>query len=166
MNIRRINSNEGNLIKELRIAAISDSPLAFGESLEEAQTKLDREYAASAKLRAVSDSDAFFVVEDQRKYIGIIGAFFENGTNKPFISSMWVHANNRKSNVGAELFFTAKSWLSDRGAKTIHAWVAQDNIVAMSFYKKLGFRATTEIAVMPNDSSRQEIKFIYEVWAT
>jgi|TARA_B110000908_G_C9940445_1_gene308014 GNAT superfamily N-acetyltransferase len=163
MIVRRIKSSEGDLIKELRIAAITDSALAFGESLAEAEKRTKKEYESSAKLRAQSNTDAFFVAEDCNDCIGIIGAFFENDTNKPFISSMWVQPSKRKLKVGAKLFLTAKEWLFERGATKIHAWVAQDNIGAINFYKKLGFIASKETDAMPNNSTRLDTVFIYEI---
>ena len=161
--IRRINTNEGALIRALRISALLDAPSAFGETIEEAKNKTKEQYEASAQLRANSDSDAFFVAEDSGRYVGMIGAFFENESGKPFISSMWVSPDKRRANTGAALFSIASIWLKARGAQEINAWVAIDNMIAIKFYERLGFVGSNIVEAIPADKTRDERIYVYVV---
>ena len=69
----------------------------------------------------------------------MIGAFFDNKTGKPFISSMWVTPELRRGGLGAQLYQAASAWLRAREVTEINAWVPTDNCSAIKFYENLGF---------------------------
>lgn len=93
----------------------------------------------------------------------MIGAFFDNATSRPFISSMWVSPAFRRNGVGIWLFLAAKEWLQNRGAQEVNAWVVTENSQAISFYESLGFVATENIEPLPSDSSLVERLYVYSV---
>ena len=49
MTIRRIRADEGLRLRAIRLAAIADAPMAFGETLDGARVPGEAEYAARAR---------------------------------------------------------------------------------------------------------------------
>jgi GNAT superfamily N-acetyltransferase len=160
MLIRRIQVNEGAIIRQLRLAALADAPAAFGGSYAQAEMQTEDEYAEIAFLRATSNSDAIFIAQMPSGFGGMIGAFFDNKTRKPFISSMWVTPELRRGGLGAQLYQAASKWLRVRGAVEINAWVATDNYSAIEFYESLGFVAKDTFAPLPSDLERTEQLYV------
>ncbi len=90
----------------------------------------------------------------------MIGAFFDNKTGKPFISSMWVTPELRRNGLGAQLYQAASEWLRARGAAEINAWVATDNYSAIAFYENLGFHGSDVFEPLPSDLERREQLYV------
>ena len=132
-------SDEGAIIRQLRLAALADTPTAFGGRYPLAEKQTEDEYREMAFLRATSNSDAICVAQMPRGFGGMIGAFFDNKTGKPFISSMWVTPELRRGGLGAQLYQAASAWLRAREVTEINAWVPTDNCSAIKFYEHLGF---------------------------
>jgi GNAT superfamily N-acetyltransferase len=160
MRVRRIQNEEGSLVQALRLAALSDSPKAFGGTYEQAIALSGEEYEIVARSRASSETDAIFIAIELEEPVGMIGAFFDISTSQPFISSMWVAPHFRRAGVGRQLFQTAQNWLRDRGAQKVNAWVVTNNSPAISFYESLGFVASEQVAPLPSDNSLVEQLYV------
>ena len=161
--VRRIEQAEASVARQLRLSALSESPKAFGGTYEDALSRTQRDYEIFASSRATSDINALFIAIDSNEPVGMIGAFFDNATSLPFISSMWVSPACRRTGVGKWLFLAAKEWLQGRGAQEVNAWVVTENSQAISFYETLGFVATEVCEPLPSDSSLVERLYIYSV---
>lgn len=140
--VRRIEQTEVSVARQLRLSALSESPKAFGGTYEDALSRTQTEWEIFASSRATSDTDALFIAIESNEPVGMIGAFFDNATSLPFISSMWVSPALRRTGLGNRLFLAAKEWLQGRGAEEVNAWVVTENSQAISFYGSLGFVAT------------------------
>ena len=140
----------------LRLTALSESPDAFGSTYEQARSLTADAYDEFASSRSESDTDALFIAIDQDEPLGMIGAFFEKTTGRPFISSMWVRPDLRRCGIGRELFLLARDWLLQAGATEVHAWVVCDNDRARPFYQSLGFAGTSEFDQLPSNPELRE----------
>ena len=60
MEVRRIRPDEGPVLRAVRIAALTDTPSAFGASLADTLTLTDAEWAARARRGAAGDEIATF----------------------------------------------------------------------------------------------------------
>jgi len=160
MQVRRILENEASIVRSLRLSALSDSPKAFGGSYEEAFAQTQEEYEVFARARARSETDALFIAVELDERVGMIGAFFDNITSLPFISSMWVAPHYRRAGVGRQLFLTAQDWLHSHGAQGVNAWVETKNCTAILFYESLGFLASNKFEPLPSDMSRMEQLYV------
>ena len=162
MKIRKIKSTEGLLLRELRLSALADSPHAFGVKLSDEEMKPMHEYSLSAEKHATSESSTTFIALDDNIPIGQIGAFFEKSSGKPFICAVWVIPTHRRLGVGRQLISTAMTWLTERGAHDIYAWVANTNTKAIEFYQSIWFQSTDEQQPLPSDADIMETLFTYE----
>lgn len=154
MEVRRLRKNEGEVLRALRLAALRESPSAFGGSLEVEESLPLSEFSQMAEERSISERDAIFVATNGAEYIGLIGAFFDNHSGEPFISSMWVAPSHRRKGIGAMLVRAAQRWLASLGATKVYARVTSTNRSAIIFYESLGFEATDIVERLPSNPQR------------
>ncbi|MGG1946570.1 GNAT family N-acetyltransferase [Trinickia sp. NRRL B-1857] len=145
LTVRRIAADQGATFRELRVASLRDAPDAFAETLEEALSERAETFDAAAARYASSESSATFILYTEGHPAGLIGAYFDDTSErKPFVCALWVAPAVRHLRGGELLVNTATAWLAERGATEIYAWVADANRTAMRFYEALGYGPTGE----------------------
>jgi ribosomal protein S18 acetylase RimI-like enzyme len=143
LNVRGLEAGQGPLYRELRIAALRDAPYAFGSRLEDVLATDPAAFDESARRFAGSESTTSFVLYSNDEPVGLIGAFFEDSAERrAFVCALWVRPAVRHLRGGELLVSTAVSWLEQRGARSVYAWVADANARARIFYEHLGFIVT------------------------
>ncbi|MFC4161527.1 GNAT family N-acetyltransferase [Chitinimonas lacunae] len=143
--IRPIRAQDGAALREVRLAALADAPEAFQARLEDEAARPEQEWAAMATLHAASADTTTFLLWQNSRPVGMIGAFFDQGRrDRAYICAMWVAPALRRGGAGGRLVDTAARWLAERGASRVLAWVADSNIGALRFYESLGFVDTKE----------------------
>ena len=136
-NIRLLNRHDAAIFRSIRLEAVQDSPLAFAESVAEANDKslIDFENYLDSHGRG----DFVLGDFDGEKLIGVIG-FFRSAHRKHFhkgtIWGMYVTPAYRSRGVGAALFKTR----SLTGLRQINLTVTSGNAAAKRLYEKAGFR--------------------------
>jgi len=163
MEVRRLRKNEGDVFRALRLSALRESPLAFGGSYEAERSLPPSEFSSVAEDRAISERDAIFVATNEAEFVGLISAFFDNESDEPFISSMWIAPSHRRKGLGAMLVRTAQLWLASLGAEEVYAWVTSTNTNAITFYESLGFEATDTTKQLPSNPSLVERLYILRI---
>jgi hypothetical protein len=94
--ISKIQATDGNLLRAIRLAALSDSPDAFGARYEDEAQKPVSEFEQTAIEHAESESSTTFLAKESGAAIGQIGAFFQKPTGRAFICAMWVSPEVRR----------------------------------------------------------------------
>lgn len=139
VSVRRLDADEGELLRRLRLAALGDSPAAFGQSLENASAQPEEEWAAAARASSAGDRRAWFVAFDHGHPVGLV-----QGRRRPphdcLVFSMWVEPGTRRSGVGRALLHAIDDWARDWGAHKVVLWVIGGNDGALRFYERIGFR--------------------------
>jgi len=157
--IRRINSDEGNLLRKVRLAALENAPYAFGAKLSDELNKPLSSFNEAAQRNSTSELSATFLALHCNEPIGQIGAFVTGG--KAFICAMWVASDYRRQKVGKNLFIIASGWLYDINENMIFAWVADTNEAAKMFYRELGFEPTEVKQSLPSNPTESETLYAY-----
>lgn len=125
----------GALQKETRLAALLDTPTAFGVSYQTAITNSEEQW----KQRASSETcPRFWLAFNDDKAIGMIGAGVDQ-TERYNLIAMWVEPESRNLGVAESLVNAVKSDAILSGYKQVFLDVSQDNVKASRFYKKHGF---------------------------
>lgn len=133
--IRATEERDWIILKETRLAALLDTPTAFGVSYQTAITNSDEQW----KQRASSETyPRFWLAFNDDKAIGMIGAGVDQ-TDRYNLIAMWVEPELRKLGVAKSLVNAVKSDAIDRGFKQVFLDVSPDNVKATRFYKKHGF---------------------------
>jgi ribosomal protein S18 acetylase RimI-like enzyme len=146
------------------LAALSDSPSAFGSSLEAESRRPDNEWEARAHAGAAGvDRVTFFALIDD-KIVGLIGGFRPDPDDGVVeLVSMWAAPECRRTGVGRALVGAVVRWAREARAGTVCLWVTVGNVPALRLYESLGFRETGEVQPLPSDLSREEARMTLEL---
>jgi len=135
MKIRATEEQDWMILKEIRLAALLDSPTAFGVSYQTAITNSDEQW----KQRASSETQPkFWLAFKDEKAIGMIGAGVDQ-TDRYNLIAMWVEPASREFGVAERLIDAVKFDAINNGFKQIFLDVSRDNLKASRLYKKHGF---------------------------
>ena len=151
MIIRRVKEEDGVLLREIAIRMYSDSPDAFSETLEEAKQRTAKQWDSRAKWLADSPDAIGLIAYDDNWpcgfIMGLVGSFI-NGSmdwrcrDSVTIAKTWVDPTARRKSIASALTDTVKDWACEKGVKRLELQVTENNEVAKSFYKHLGFTDT------------------------
>jgi ribosomal protein S18 acetylase RimI-like enzyme len=148
--IRRAESGDESLLLKIRLEALSESPDAFGSTL-------DRERARTpADWQKWLSPSATFVLETNTDPQGIV-AGVPDATDPAVVHlmAMWVHPALRGSGAASALVRSVLAWAEGCGASSVRLDVIEGNDRACGLYEREGFRATGHITVRPRDGARE-----------
>lgn len=148
--IRRAESGDEPLLRQIRLEALSEAPEAFGSTLdrERARTLVDWQKWLSPS--------ATFVLETATGPKGI-AAGVPDSTDPAVVHlmAMWVHPALRGSGAASALVQAVLAWAEGRGASSVRLDVVDGNDRARRLYERHGFEVTGQIAMRPRDSARE-----------
>lgn len=158
--VRRIESDEAEVYRAVRLAALEESPAAFATTLDaatgfESDVWEERVRTASVGIHSV----IFLAFDDQESPIGMV-AVLEGDPERTTaeLVSMWVAPSGRRQGVGASLVERAVSWAAESGFGRVELWVTEGNHAAEALYRKLGFVVTGDVKPLPSDPCKDEVR--------
>jgi GNAT superfamily N-acetyltransferase len=159
VSLRRVGPEQWREWREVRLAALADSPEVFSEG----QGKVG-DYDEAAWHEQLNDSYGVWVlaVADSGtgpQPVGQIGAWVPMG-NTPTLVQTWVHPSWRGRQVGDALVAEVLSWARERQHERIDLWVLENNLPARQLYQRHGFTATGEYVPCPDGPRLREERMI------
>jgi GNAT superfamily N-acetyltransferase len=136
--IRRIAADEGLVLRDLRLRSIADAPNAFGQPLEEARGRPEREWLRIARQSSRGDNRTWLLAETDDCTVGLV----QGRKRRPrtlLLFSMWVDPSVRRLGVGRALIESLEAWGGGWNAAETILWVYGKNADAFRFYRDLGF---------------------------
>jgi len=131
------------------MAALRDSPDAFGSTLEEAASRTE------AGWRNQLLSVVTFVAVLEGADTGLArGAPHDTDPSTAFLLSMWVSPPFRRRGIGARLIQSVAGWARSAGFCRLVLDVADDNLPAIALYSRMGFTPTGETGSLPPPRDR------------
>ncbi|HEX3355588.1 MAG TPA: GNAT family N-acetyltransferase [Tepidisphaeraceae bacterium] len=156
--LRPMTALDAEVFRDVRLRALSDTPLAFGSTHAKESLCTPEEWAARAKKWGEGNDAISFLAFDQDHCCGIIGCFKdEEKSSHACIVSMWVAAEARRQGVGAHLVKSVEEWARRHGFEQLVLDVTDINTAAITFYQRLGFEFTGETKPYPNDPTLREL---------
>ena len=138
--IRQANIADAAALRELRLEALQNRPIAFASDYEEeSQYPLLR---TEERLRDQSTSATFVAVADS-KLIGMMGIFQYNHRNvkhNGMIVAVYVQPAWRGKNISGQMIEICMNWARERSIKFIKLGVESRNISAINSYLRAGFK--------------------------
>lgn len=146
--IVRLQVDEVARLKALRLAALKDSPSAFGTTLQEAEGWSDSSWLEQLRRLAT------FVCVSGGSDCGVVRGTREG--DAAWLISMWVAPGMRGRGVAVALGKTVVNWARASGATRLLLDVTEGNAAAVATYRRLGFEPTGEAGTLP--SPREHLK--------
>ena len=150
MGLRLGQAGDEALLRDLRVAALTDSPAAFGSTLQ-------REHARSVDdwRRWFSPGVTLLWRDESGAGGGLVAAVVDAACGRAELMSMWVRPDLRGHGVGDALVGAVVQWSQHRGLSLL-LHVVEDNGASVELYVRHGFQATGEVRARP-DGVRESI---------
>ena len=156
MDIRRLGSGDGALLRDVRLRALEEAPYAFSSSYAREAALGAGFWTARVAESEAATTGAIFVALDAGRGVGMAGGFFpEDSPADAMLWGMWVEPSARQRGVGRELLRAVANWATDTGAERLRLALAQDEASrpAAALYRTLGFAETGEAEPLESDPS-------------
>jgi ribosomal protein S18 acetylase RimI-like enzyme len=155
MEIRRLRTDEADLLRDVRLRALADAPWAFGSSHA-------RELAYTAERWqwfADQTDAATYVATEGDAAVGMAGGFVPEGGDGVQLWGMWVAPEARGRGLGRGLVEAVLAWARERGAPALVLEVTDTEAArpAAALYRSLGFEPTGERAALDSDPELETI---------
>lgn len=141
VDIRRIAEGDGPLLREVRLAAIADSPGAFTTNLEAARARPVEAWSRVAEAHSGADDQATWFAEVDEATAGMVSAF-RTDDGAVTLTSLWSAPGFRRIGVADALVAAVRAWAVAVGAGEVRQWLVERNAHARAFHEALGFVPT------------------------
>jgi len=133
--IRRLVAADWAVLRQVRLAALADTPYAFSSTLERELSLDERQW------RAWIASAAYFMAWRDGQPAGLAAGLPGAGDAWRLVS-MWVSPQARGSGIADGLVQAVCACAQASGAALISLWVTDVNARAWAFYRRMGFAST------------------------
>ena len=141
--VRQFAPDEWDLYRSLRLAALEESPDAFGSTLAHEHARADADWASRLSRGAMSARELPLVAEVNKEPSGLAWVWLEDDHGKvAHLYQMWVEPEKRGQGVGRALLDAAIAWARSIGAEALALDVTTGNSKAARLYEAAGFVAT------------------------
>jgi ribosomal protein S18 acetylase RimI-like enzyme len=155
VSIRFLSASEWRLLRDARLAALSESPRSFLSSYERERGFGEDEW------RAELAHGNWLVYLHGEEVRAILGATPEPdvATDDRYLSYLWVTPDARRSRIATRLVTQMLDRLRAEGVARAWLWVVSGNDAARALYSKLGFRPSGDQQPLGHDPERHEDRF-------
>lgn len=150
-----LTADDWTVWRELRIAALTDAPDAFGSRLADWQGEGDREERWRGRL-SIPGSHHLAAVLDG-KPVGMISGVPGPDRGVVKLISMWVSKDARGQGVGDHLLGAVEQRARRTGADALQLAVRPGNGNAIALYRRNGFRDTGPVGEVLPDGRREHV---------
>ncbi|MDW3217618.1 MAG: GNAT family N-acetyltransferase [Acidimicrobiales bacterium] len=153
--VRRIQADDVDLLRRVRLAALADTPSAFAKSYDEESGYPDEFWAERARSNASGAAHTTFFAFDGEACVGLVGGHAAVDGDHVDLVSMWTDPAARGTGVGAALVVAVLDWADGRA---VELWVTRGNDAALRLYERCGFAETGDHQPLPSDPCKDEIR--------
>ena len=160
LEIQRLSLNEGERLRQLRLASLEDAPDAFSSTFQEAVV-LPKDLWFQ-QLQALPTFVAVLNGVDS----GIVRSspHLENA-DVAYLISMWVAPTARGQGVGDALIDAVIDWARSSSYTRLLLDVGNNNSFAITLYKRKGFKTTGMTSCLPPPREQiQEQEMSLDLW--
>lgn len=159
MRIRKLESHEITLHRELRLRALRDSPESFRDTAEEVEERPSSYWEDLTRSVTEPDRNVMFLACDGDAVFGsIYGVRDRENRDVARIGGTWVSPSHRRRGVGRELLEAVVSWAREHGFGRLALWAPSANAAALALYRQAGFKKTGRRKPLRNNSSHEAVE--------
>ncbi len=136
--VRRAVIGDEQVLRALRLQALTDSPQAFGSTYERELARTTEDWQ-----RWLAPGVTFILEASGGEPRGLVaGSRDPEDSSVVHLIAMWVHPDLRGTGAADALVFYVQAWGSQVGATQVRLNVVESNSRARRCYERAGFRAT------------------------
>lgn len=159
MRIRKLESHEIALHRELRLRALRDSPESFADTAEEVEQRPSSYWEDLTRSVTEPDRHIMFLAYDGDAVVGsIYGLRDRERRDVARMGGTWVAPSHRRRGVGRELLEAVVSWAREHGFSRLALWAPSANAAALALYRQAGFKNTGRRRPLRNNSPREAVE--------
>lgn len=157
--VRRIRADEHAALRAVRLAALRDSPPAFGSTYQAEAAHPTQHWAERARHSSAGDESATFFATVDERIVGLVGAYRPSRAEAVVeLVSMWIAPDIRRSGAARQLVDAVLEWARVGSAASVELWVTQGNDPALELYRCAGFRETGDHRALPSHPCKDEVR--------
>lgn len=161
VSIRRITPDDGPDLRAVRLAALADTPSAFGSTFTEEAARTDAEWSDRAQWASAGVERITLLAHRGDRVVGIAGGYREEiQSTEVHLVSMWTAPEVRRCGLGRLLVGAVIDWAADTAAASVGLWVTRGNAPAQLLYESMGFSETGEYQPLPSDPCADEVRMV------
>ncbi len=160
LGIERVHDAAWRAYRDVRLAALIDSPRAFWTRYAEAAERSDDDWRGM-----VAGGPALWLAWDGDRPVGTVGLWHadDQPADEVYLVGMWVASTARGSGAARELVGAAVAEARSRGRRRVALDVARENVRARRFYLRNGFVPTGRTGTMPWDPTCVEERMVLDL---
>jgi GNAT superfamily N-acetyltransferase len=137
-----VRSGDWERWRAIRLAALRDSPEAFGSTYEQELGYPAELWQERVEVGATSAERALFIAGHAGRDVGCAGGFRDQPGAAPSLISMWVDPRARRLGAARALLHAVRGWAKGTGASELRLHVVSTQRPARSLYESCGFGYT------------------------
>ncbi|ASD22780.1 GNAT family N-acetyltransferase [Cryobacterium sp. LW097] len=159
--IRATRVDDWREVRSLRLEMLQDTPIAFGETLQDALGHTDSEWRMRAARGTAERGTVLVAIDPAGRWVGTMGGYVPDATTGALLVGVYVSPDHRGRDSGVfdALLVAIQEWARGEGDRlTLH--VHEDNARARAAYLRRGFTETGHRVKYVLDSSAMEIEMV------
>jgi predicted GNAT family acetyltransferase len=145
-------------MRALRLEMLADTPIAYLETVDQAEMRPAESWSKRAALRAAGDREATFLAESAGRIVASAGGMTDE-RDRTIIVAVYITPAYRGTGLIGRLVEEIAAWSLAAGRTELALEVARENPRAVAAYARLGFVATGATTPHPlySDVTEQEM---------
>lgn len=146
MGVRRVRTDEWEALREIRLAALTDSPDAFGSTLAEERDADEARWRGWITGEGWAGAVATFITDGPGPLLGMATGYRpDDRPTTGWLFAMWVRPERRGEGIGRQLVAAVEEWAAALDIDQLLLHVTEGNDGAVSFYASCGFVGTSDV---------------------
>ena len=153
--IRSTTEHDWEQVRTLRLEALADTPLAFGEHLVDAEKHGEAEWRRRGARGTNEHSTHVVAIDEDGRWVGTMAGYVDRSV--PMLVGVYVSPSVRGTGVAEALLAGIEEWaLTEGDMLLLH--VHEENARARAFYERRGFVATGRTVPYPLAPDELEVE--------
>jgi|SRR5436190_1866294 len=146
MGVRRARADEWEALREIRLAALADSPDVFGSTLAEERDADEAGWRGWITGEGWAGAVATFVADGPGPLLAMATGFRpDERPTTGWLFAMWVRPERRGRGIGRRLVAAVAEWAASLDIDQLLLHVTEGNDGAVRFYASCGFVGTSAV---------------------
>lgn len=162
--IRRTREADWEAYRALRLEMLADTPLAFGETLENTEAWREAEWRMRSARGEASDQILVAAIDTSTgRWVGTMGGFVASGPDVtgPLLVGVYVTPDHRgrQRGVAPAMLAEVEAWAATID-RMLFLHVHEDNPRALAFYQRSGYQLTGKVERYALNPHQRELEMV------